>query len=111
MTNATPTGEPPAVPSSDETEQQLLAAQVEIIMAAQPLELAAQMMAATVTAAERSLASLSIEATADEIRQAWATHNTLLRLYVHPLVQRAASMNRFANQLRTAADLRIHWPD
>ena len=111
MTNATPTGEAPAVPSSDETEHQLLAAQVEIIMAAQPLELAAQMMAATVTATERSLASLSNDATAEEVRQAWASSNVLLRLHAHPLVQRAASMNRFANQIRTAADLRIHWPD
>ena len=110
MTNATPTGEPPAAPSSDAAEHQLLAAQVEIIMAAQPLELAAQMMAATVTAAERSLASVSTEATADEIRQAWASSNVLLRLHARPLVQRAASMTKFAHQLRTAADLRIHWP-
>ena len=107
MTNATPTGEPPAAPSSDAAEHQLLAAQVEIIMAAQPLELAAQMMAATVTAAERSLASVSTEATADEIRRAWATSNTLLGLYARQLVNSAASMNRFARQLRIAADLRF----
>ena len=107
MTNATSTGAPPALPSSDETEHQLLAAQVEILMAAQPLELAAQMMAATVTAAERSLALLSTEATAEEIRRAWATSNTLLGLYARKLVNSAASMNRFAKQLRIAADLRF----
>ena len=107
MTNATPTGEPPAVPSWDAAEHQLLAAQVEIIMAAQPLELAAQMMAATVTAAERSLASVSTEATADEIRQAWASSNVLLRLHARQLVNSAANMNKFARQLRIAADLRF----
>jgi hypothetical protein len=111
MTTTTPTGEPPAAPAPDDAEHQLLAAQVEIVMAAQPLELAAQMLAAAVAASERALASLPDEATAHEIRKAWTTHNTLVALFARPLVQRAADINKFANQLRAAADLRIRWPD
>ena len=111
MTNAAPTGEPPDAPAADEAERQLLAAQVEIVMAAQPLDLAVQMLAGAVTASEEALAALPADASPPEIREAWASSIQALRFFARPLVRRAASMTTLANQLRAAAGLRFHWND
>ena len=111
MTNPTPAGEPSDAPSVDDAEHRLLAAQVEIIMAAQPLDLAAQMLAAAVAASEKALKALPDEASSAEIREAWASSSLLLRLAARPLVRQTASMNKFASQLRLAADLRFHPQD
>ncbi len=111
MTNASPTGEPVGASATEAAEARLLAAQVELVMAAPPLVMAVRVLEACFAATERAMADLPADATATAVRQACHDRAVLLQLYLRAVSQHAARLSSLANDLAIAAGLDFHSPD